>query len=47
MGDILKNLNNYKKVRDINFTKQDLIDFYVEKMLEDDYVITEREKQCT
>ncbi len=27
MGDILKNLNNYKKVRDINFTKQDLIQF--------------------
>ena len=27
MGDIVKNLNNYKKVRDINFTKQDLIDF--------------------
>ena len=27
MGDILQNLNNYKKVRDINFTKQDLIDF--------------------
>ena len=27
MGDILKNLNNYKQVRDINFTKQDLIDF--------------------
>ena len=23
----MKNLNNYKKVRDINFTKQDLIDF--------------------
>ena len=27
MGDTLKNLNNYKKVRDVNFTKQDLIDF--------------------
>ena len=27
MGDMLKNLSNYKKVRDINFTKQDLIDF--------------------
>jgi len=25
-------------------SKQDLIDFYVEKMLEDNYVITEREK---
>ena len=23
----MKNLNKYKKVRDINFTKQDLIDF--------------------
>ena len=23
----MKNLNNYKKVRDVNFTKQDLIDF--------------------
>ena len=30
-----------------SMSKQDLIDFYVEKMLEDDYVITEREKQCT
>ena len=27
MGDIVKNLNNYKKVRHINLTKQDLIDF--------------------
>ena len=27
MGDIVKNLNNYKKVRDINFTKEDLIEF--------------------
>ena len=27
MGDIVKNLNNYNKVRDINLTKQDLIDF--------------------
>jgi len=27
MGDTLKNLNNYKKVRDVNLTKQDLIDF--------------------
>ena len=30
-----------------SMSKQDLIDYYVEKMLEDDYVITEREKQCT
>ena len=27
-----------------SMSKQDLIDFYVEKMLEDNYVITEREK---
>ena len=27
MGDTLKNLNKYKKVRDVNFTKQDLINF--------------------
>ena len=27
MGDTLKNLNNYKKVRDINLTKRDLIQF--------------------
>ena len=27
MGDIVKNLNNYKKVRDINLTRQDLIEF--------------------
>ena len=26
-----------------SMSKQDLIDFYVEKMLEDNYVITERE----
>ena len=26
-----------------SMSKQDLIDFYVEKMLEGDYVITERE----
>ena len=30
-----------------SMSKQDLIDFYVEKMLEGDYVITEREhKNC-
>ena len=27
MGDTLKNLNNYNKVRDINLTKEDLIQF--------------------
>ena len=27
MGDMLKNLSNYKKVRDINLTKEDLIKF--------------------
>ena len=27
MGDMLKNLSNYKKVRDINLTKEDLIMF--------------------
>jgi|DEB0MinimDraft_12_1074336.scaffolds.fasta_scaffold105458_3 hypothetical protein len=29
-----------------SMSKQDLIDFYVEKMLEDNYVITERENNA-
>ena len=33
MGNILKNLNNYKKVRDINLTKEDLIEEAVTNLL--------------